>query len=141
MKPPVNLLALLAVFAANISAATLLYDFETDAERAAVQRVDNGGFSVGVTNGFATSGGHALSFVCKPWHDGMDEWPSFTLPSPVADWRGYDRMVVDVVNADEEGDDICLFVAGAEGRIQNGLASSFRLPGKGGAQWIVPLAK
>ncbi len=65
------------------------------------------------------SRGHALSFVCKPWHDGMDEWPSFTLPSPVADWRGYDRMVVDVVNADEEGDDICLFVAGPEGRIQN----------------------
>ena len=122
------------------AAVTLLYDFETDAERAAVQRISNGEFEIGVTNGFATSGDYALSFVCKPWHEGMDEWPSFTLPSPVADWRGYDRMVVDVVNADEEGDNICLFVAGPDGRIQNGLAASFRLPGRGGAQWIVPLS-
>ena len=134
-----KLFALFAFFAANVSAATLLYDFETDAERAAVPRVSNGEFEISITNGFATSGDHALSFVCKPWHDGMDEWPSFTLPSPVADWRDYDRMVVDIVNADEEGDDICLFVAGPEGRIQNGLAASFRIPGRGGAQWIVPL--
>ena len=139
MKSQQTLLALFALFAANASAATLLYDFETDAERAAVPLVSNGEFEIGVTNGFATSGDYALSFVCKPWREGMDEWPSFTLPSPVADWRGYDRLVVDVVNAGEEGDDLCLFVAGPEGRIQNGLAASFRLPGKGGAQWIVPL--
>ena len=139
MKPPLNLFALFALFAANVSAATLLYDFENDAECAAVPRIENAGFTVGVTNGFATSGNHALSFVCKPWREGMDEWPSFTLPSPVADWRGYDRFVVDVVNADEEGDDLCLFVAGPDGRIQNGLADAFRIPGKGCAQWVVSL--
>ena len=139
VNPAKTIVWLVLLFAANASAATLLYDFETDAERAAVPRVSNGEFEIGVTNGFATSGDHALSFVCKPWREGMDEWPSFTLPSPVADWRGYDRLVVDVVNAEEEGDDLCLFVAGPEGRIQNGLAASFRLPGKGGAQWIVPL--
>ena len=134
-----QLVAILAFIAVDVSAATFLYDFETDAERAAVPRVSNGEFEIGVTNGFATSGDHALSFVCNPWREGMDEWPSFTLPSPVADWRGYDRLVVDVVNAEEEGDDICLFVAGPEGRIQNGLSAAFRLPGKGGAQWVVPL--
>lgn len=139
MKSPQTLLAILALFAANAPAATLLYDFETDAERAAVPRVSNGEFEIGVTNGLATSGDHALSFVCKPWREGMDEWPSFTLPSPVADWRGYDRLVVDVVNTGEEGDDLCLFVAGPEGRIQNGLSAAFRLPGKDGAQWVVPL--
>lgn len=133
-------IALAAFLCAPSPAATVLYDFETDAERSAVPRISNGEFEVGVTNGLATSGDHALSFVCKPWREGMDEWPSFTLPSPVADWRGYDRLVVDVVNTGEEGDDLCLFVAGPEGRIQNGLAASFRLPGRGGAQWIVPLA-
>ena len=140
MKNPVKkLFALFAFLAANVSAATLLYDFETDAERAAVPRIENAGFTVGVTNGFATSGNHALSFVCKPWQEGMDEWPSFTLPSPVADWRGYDRFVVDVVNADEGGDNICLFVAGPDGRIQNGLSDAFRIPGKGYDQWVVSL--
>ena len=141
MKNPVKkLFALFALFAANVSAATLLYDFETDAERAAVPCIANSGFTVGVTNGFATSGNHALSFVCKPWQEGMDEWPSFTLPSPVADWRGFDRFVVDVVNADNEDDVLCLFVAGPDGRIQNGLSDGFRIPRKGCAQWIVSLA-
>ncbi len=56
MKSQQTLLALFALFAANASAATLLYDFETDAERAAVPRVSNGEFEIGVTNGFATSG-------------------------------------------------------------------------------------
>ncbi len=138
-NPVKKLFALFAVFAANVSAATLLYDFETDAERAAVPRIKNAGFTVGVTNGFATSGDHAMSFVCKPWQEGMDEWPSFTLPSPVADWRDYDRFVVDVVNADDEDDVLCLFVAGPDGRIQNGLSDGFRIPGKGCAQWVVSL--
>ena len=139
VNPVQKLFALFAFFAGNVFAATLLYDFEADAERAAVPRIENAGFTVGVTNSFATSGDHALSFVCKPWQEGMDEWPSFTLPSPVADWRGYDRFVVDVVNADDEDDVLCLFVAGPDGRIQNGLSDGFHLPGKGCAQWVVSL--
>ena len=139
MKPPLNLFAFFAFLAANVSAATLLYDFETDAERAAVPCVANGEFEVCVTNGLATSGTHALGFFCRPWKEGMDEWPSFTLPSPVADWRGYDRLAVDVVNAGDEGDSLCIFVAGPDGRIQNGLAHAIRLPGKAFTRWFVPL--
>ena len=41
---------------ASAAAETILYDFETAAERTAVPRVSNGEFEVGVTNGFATSG-------------------------------------------------------------------------------------
>ena len=125
---------------ASAVAETILYDFETEAERAAVPRVSNGEFEVGVTNGLATSGAHALGFFCRPWREGMDEWPSFTLPSPVADWRGYDRLAVDVVNAGDEGDSLCIFVAGPEGRIQNGLAHAIRLPGKAFTRWFVPLS-
>ncbi len=131
--------AALAICAAAV-AETILYDFEAEAERTAVPRVSNGEFEVGVTNGLATSGAHALSFVCKPWREGMDEWPSFTLPSPVADWRGYDRLAVDVVNAGDEGDSLCIFVAGPDGRIQNGLAHAIRLPGKAFTRWFVPLS-
>ena len=138
MRPAILALALFATTLPALS-ETVLYDFETDAERAAVPCIANGEFEVCVTNGLATSGTHALGFFCRPWEEGMDEWPSFTLPSPVADWRGYDRLVVDVVNAGEEGDDICIFVAGPEGRIQNGLANAIRLPGKNFVRWFVPL--
>ena len=120
-------------------AATVLYDFETDAEQKAVPRLDGKDFQVGVTNAYATSGEHAIGFVCRPWSEGMNEWPSFTIASPVADWRGYDRLVVDVVNAGEAGDSLSTFIAEPKGRIQNGLHATMRLPGKGHAQWTIPL--
>ena len=138
MRPAILALFLFATTLPALS-ETVLYDFETDAERAAVPCIANGEFEVCVTNGLATSGTHALGFFCRPWEEVMDEWPSFTLPSPVADWRGYDRLAVDVVNTEEEGDDICIFVAGPEGRIQNGLANAIRLPGKNFVRWFVPL--
>ena len=137
MKKFFTLLAL--AICASATAETLLYDFETDAERAAVPCVANGNYVVCVTNGLATSGNNALGFFCRPWREGMDEWPSFTLPSPVADWRGSDRLVVDVVNAGDEGDTLCIFVAGPDGRIQNGLNAGIRLPRKNFVQWIIPL--
>ena len=125
----------------SVLAAEVLYDFETEAEQKAVSVVKGGAFSVCVTNAFATSGTHALGFTCQPWKSGMPQWPSFTLKSSVKDWSGYDRLVVDVVNVGEAGDSLSLFVAGPEGRIQNGLHATMRLPGKGYVQWIVPLKK
>ena len=121
--------------------AEVLYDFETDAERKAVPAVAGKTFSVCVTNKFATSGGYALGFTCQPWKNGMPQWPSFTLKSPVKDWSGYDRLVVDVVNAGGADDSLSIFIAGPEGRVQKGLYSTMRLSGKGHVQWIVPLKK
>ena len=137
MKTP--LLVLVLLVGASAVAETVLYDFETDAECAAVPTVSKNDFEVCVTNGLATSGTHALGFFCCPWEEGMGEWPSFTLPSPVGDWRGYDRLAVDVVNAGEDGDSLSIFIAGPDGRIQNGLAHTIRLPGKGFVRWFVPL--
>ena len=122
-------------------AAEVLYDFETEAERKAVPAAEGKTFSVCVTNAFATSGTHALGFTCQPWKNGMPQWPSFTLKSPVKDWSGYDRLVVDVVSMGEAGDSLNVFIAGPEGRVQNGLNSTMRLPGKGYVQWVVPLKK
>ena len=143
--------AAVAVCAAvQTAAAKVLYDFETEAEQKAVAVVSGNAFSVCVTNAFATSGMHALGFACRPWKSGMPQWPSFTLKSPVKDWRDYDRLVVDVVSTGEvvgqavpgePGDPLSLFIAGPEGRIQNGLHATMRLPEKGYVQWIVPLKK
>ena len=130
-----------ACVALSVHAATVLYDFETAPEQTAVPRCDGTAFRVCVTNRFAASGGHALGFVCAPWKSGMPEWPSFTLPSPVADWSGYDRLAVDVVSTGGAGDSLSVFIAGPAGRIQNGLNASMCLPGKGYVQWIIPLKK
>ena len=130
-----------ACVAFSVQAATVLYDFETESERKAVPCYAEKAFCVCVTNKFATSGGFALGFTCQPWKSGMPHWPSFTLKSPVKDWSGYDRLVVDVVSAGEAGDPFSVFIAGPEGRIQNGLNASMRLPGKGHVQWVVPLKK
>ena len=88
---------LLGLFGAGISlsaaAATILFDFETDAEQKAVPRKFAHDRTICVTNAFATSGQHALYFKSGPWRKGLDEWPSFNLDSSVKDWRGYDRLV------------------------------------------------
>ena len=66
--------------------AEVLYDFETDAEQKAVSVVKGDAFSVFVTNAFATSGTHALGFVCRPWKSGMPQWPSFTGGTTTGLW-------------------------------------------------------
>ena len=118
--------------------AVTLFDFEDG--RAPSVRAKT--FSVGVTNAFATSGENALRFRCDRWRKGMPEWPSFNLVTQVRDWSGYDRLAIDVVSlVDAEGDNLSTFIAGPEGRVQNGLSASFSLPSRGYAQWVIELKK
>ena len=123
----------------GMSAATVLFDFETDSEQKAVPCVVGKGYQIVVTNAFATSGEHAIGFFCRPWKEGMKEWPSFTIKSPLADWRGYDRLVVDVVNAGEAGDPLAISIAGPDGPVHDGLVDTIRLPGRSYVQWIIHL--
>ena len=76
-----------------------LLDFERESERAAVPFRNAGGVSVMVTNRLAVSGNYAVRFAVPPFRKGREEWPGFTLASHKRDWRGYDRLVVEVVNA------------------------------------------
>lgn len=119
--------------------ATTLYDFEAPGEIAKVPKTANANWTLGVTNAFATCGANALHFKCATWKRGMPEWPSFTVESPVADWTPYDRLVVDVVTLGARGDLLSTFIAEKDGRIQNGLQKSFRLPSAGLVQWVIPL--
>ena len=125
----------------SVGGETLL-DFEQESERAAVPFRNVGNVSVMVTNRLAVSGNHAVRFAVPPFRKGMEEWPGFTLASPRRDWRGYDRLVVEVVNASVANDgSLKLYISGPDGRIQNGLLASLRnLPSKGHVQWIVPLS-
>ncbi|MBR4259467.1 MAG: DUF4091 domain-containing protein [Kiritimatiellae bacterium] len=121
--------------------AVVLYDFETPQEVAACPKIDEPSFSVAVTNAFATGGTNALHFRCRPWTEGQPKWPSFTLPSPVADWSEYDRFVVDVVNCGSANDRLWVYFAEADGKIQRGLQGEYLLSASGYVRWIVPLGK
>ena len=119
--------------------AVTLFDFETSQEIACAPNGKNSSRSFAVESRYSTHGTNALHWTCTPWRQGLDEWPSFTLETSVADWTKYDRMAVDIVNLAEGGASFSTFIAGAEGRIQNGLHATTRLPSHGYMQWIVPL--
>ena len=128
-----------AVASASIFGGTVIFDFETDAERQKAPRIKGNGYCVGVTNAFATSGEHAVRFACEEWRMGMPEWPSFNLIPTCTDWRGYDRLVVDIVSSGDGGDLLSAFIAEPEGRIQNGLNAGRRVPACGFSQWVIKL--
>ena len=135
----------LGLFGASVSlstgAAVVLFDFESEAERKAAPRRFAHDRTICVTNAFATSGQHALYFKSGPWRKGLDEWPSFNLNTSVKDWRGYDRLVIDLVSVGEGNDSLSTFICEPEGRVQNGLNAHTTLPARGYCQWIIPLRK
>ena len=121
----------LAACALAAHGAVTLFDFETQQEIACAPNGKNSSRSFAVESRYSTHGTNALHWTCTPWRQGLDEWPSFTLETSVADWTKYDRMAVDIVNLAEGGASFSTFIAGAEGRIQNGLHATTRLPSHG----------
>ena len=102
--------ALLLAVATAAHGAVTLFDFESEAERKAAPRRFAHDRTICVTNAFATSGQDALYFKSGPWRKGLDEWPSFNLDSSVKDWRGYDRLVIDLVSVGEGNDTLSTFI-------------------------------
>lgn len=119
-----------------------IFDFESEEERSAVPFIDNASCHVCVTNRYASSGEHAVAFVCADWRPGMNLWPSFTMNTKTSDWTGYDRLAVDVVNIGEGcGTFLGIILGGPEGKIQRGKKVTTRIPENGFVQWVIPLEK
>ena len=131
--------ALFIALAADVFGAITLFDFETEAEQAAVPGSFADYRTICVTNAFATSGQYAFYFKSGPWRDGLDEWPSFNLNTSVRDWRSYDRLVIDLVSVGEGNDSLSTFICAPTGRVQNGLNAHTTLPARGCSQWVIPL--
>lgn len=126
------------------TAATPLLDFEEGSVPSEIKRSGGAGkwFTADVTNRFATSGEGAFAFSALPWKKGMNEWPGFTLAGlPITDWRGYDRLVFDMVSLGEGGDRLAVFILGPDGGVGSGLMDSRRIPARGHLQFVVSLAK
>ncbi len=118
--------------------AVLLSGFEPD--EAALPYRARRGTTLDATADFATEGTNALRFASPVWTNGMPEWPAFDLKPPVRDWRGFDRLVVDITNPSEAQFLFGLYVTDSKVRLQEGLGHLFELPARGWKRFEIPLA-
>ena len=108
-----------ATTGANVD-GVILFNFETEEERESVSKWNPGyGALISVTNAFAASGDYALRAVGMGDTDdaATGYLPRLMLRPSVTDWRGYDRLVVEVTSLSDSGANGCLrlFLAELDG--------------------------
>jgi len=130
----------LAALATPALAGTPLLDFETEAEMAALRWGSKGQSQMQRDARFATAGTSSLKFTTPAWKKGMPEWPSFETKPPVADWRPFDRLVVDLTNPKDERYFFSLFVSDSKVPFRKGLHYRFVLPSRGFQRFVIPLS-
>ena len=140
MKQPPRFLPLLCTLALPAFAVTSVFDFEAAADLGALPYRAKGKTSLDAAQSFATSGTNALRFSTAAWTKGLPEWPSFELKPAVRDWKGYDRLVVDITNPNGERYGFALFVSDSKVPIRKGLSHTFAVPSFGFARCVVPLS-
>jgi hypothetical protein len=129
-----------ALLCASLPAATTLFDFERDADVAALHWASKGSSALERSPRFATAGESSLLFTTPAWKQGLPEWPAFETRPPVTNWTGFDRLVVDVINPNEERYYLGLFVSDSKVPFRKGLNYKFDLPSRGFRRFVVPLA-
>ncbi len=135
-----RLTLILCTLALPAFASTAVFDFETVADLGALPFRAKGKTALDVVQAFATSGTNALRFSSAAWKSGMPEWPAFELSPRVNDWKGYDRLVVDITNPSEERFSFALFVSDSKVPVRKGLSHTFAVPSFGYARCVVPLS-
>ena len=139
MAALVSALCLAAGLAA--SAATCALDFEDAAARKAQPAFVHPSSTGGCTAFAGPYGAWSYRFrITRPWCGELPQWPSVNLKPSVTDWSPYDRLVVDLFNDSVGGDVLMGFIAGPDGRIQNGLSPRAQpLEDHGFHRWVIPL--
>ena len=130
---------------ARLLAATVLFDFETNAEVKAWH--DEGRSTLGpgkelrrVTQ-FATSGKSALQFFTPAWKEGKARWPAFECQPPVTDWSKFDRLVMDVTNTSPAAQRLSLFISDSKKPTRSGLLHRALLPPLSYTQVVIDVRK
>ena len=127
------------------NAATLLFDFETDADWRGLH--DEGKTPLGPettlerAERFATSGRFALKFSTPGWQEGKPQWPSFECRPPVADWTGFDRLAFDITCVSEQPQGLSLFISDSKIPTRRGLHYTVRLAPFSYTSVVIPLAQ
>ncbi len=121
-------------------AGTALFEFETDAEVAAWTMRTPATDALTRSSDFASEGVSSMLFTTPKWTEGMEQWPAFEARPPVTDWRGFDRLAMDVTNPAADAVTVRLFVSDSDTPFREGLSASVSVPSGGFARAEVPLS-
>jgi len=134
-----KLVTVLVCLAVGLSAATPLFDFETEADvKAWKLRTSSDGLAR--SNMYASSGKHSLCFRTPAYKKGMEQWPAFEAEPPLRDWRGYDRLVIDIVNPGAKAPFLSFICSDSKVPFREGLRFGLPLPARGFRRFVIPLS-
>ena len=137
---PLLAFCICATLATTLHAKTPLFDFETNSDVSGLKWSSKGQSELKRSPRFATSGSSSLLFTSPAWRKGMPEWPSFEVRPPITNWNGFDRLVIDITNPNEERYFFSLFVSDSKVPFRKGLSYQFDLPARGFKRFEVPLS-
>ncbi|NSW56332.1 MAG: DUF4091 domain-containing protein [Armatimonadetes bacterium] len=131
------LLACLGCVSAH--ALDVLFDFENEADVAAWSLRNAAQDKLVQSTSFATSGRHSMFFSTPAWKEGMEQWPAFEAKPPMADWRAYDRLLIDITNTGEKRPFLSMFISDSKIPFREAFSYRFELPSCGFKRYVVPL--
>ena len=122
--------------------AVRLFGFESHAERDCV-KTKLSPEACAIVKEQSCEGEWALAYVPPPWQKGHEEWPSVTIsvPEGLKDWRGYDRLTIDLISLGDGFDMLKCFIAPSEGRVSQGVLMDVTLPSNNCRRWVIPLSQ
>lgn len=130
----------LAFAAAGCGAGTVIFDLESDAEVATWTLRSPRQDTLTRSERFATAGTSSLRFTTPAYKEPMEQWPAVEVKPPRGDWRGYDRLLIDITNPRPERPFLSLFISDSKVPFRDGLSYRFDLPTRGSRRFVVPLA-
>jgi len=135
------ILFLSAIFiGSSADAAYKLFDFENDADISAWSIRSPQQDKLVRNEEFSTSGQSSMQFISPAYKPGMDQWPAFEIKPPMADWREYDRLVVDIINPSSEATQLLMHISDSKVPFRQALMYRFDTPRMGFRRFIIPLS-
>jgi len=137
---PVLIVLVVALLSSVAQAAVSLFDFEQEAqiEQWRIRSADQD--TLAQAREYATSGNWSALFTTPAWKEGMEQWPAIEVTPPVSDWRGYDRLVIDITNPGKEPHFLSMMVSDSKVPFRNGLSYRIMLPLQGFRRFEIPLS-
>jgi hypothetical protein len=119
-----------------------LFDFETPADLSAWKLNLPDQDRLELSRRFVTQGERSVVWTTPRWKPGMEQWPQWVTAPAVKDWRGYDRIVIDLTNPTDSTALIRFKAVDSQmAKISSGLwpGGSVSIPPRSARREIVPL--
>ena len=88
---------------------------------------------------FASGSKHSFCFKSPKWEQGMPEWPSCEAKPLIADWSGYDRILVDITNPNPGNFSLSMFASDSKIPFRQAFYANMRIGGCMAKRFIFPL--